>query len=234
VTLKLGGHTALVTGGGRGIGRATCLALAREGADIIVTARNQNEIGQVSRTVESMGRRSLAITADIRKEPDVRDMVSRAFQYFGKIDILVNNAGVAVRKPLVKTSAEEFDAVMDVNVKGLFLCTKYVLSHMLREGSGKIINISSGAGKTGIGQLSVYSASKFAVIGLTESLAQEVPEKIGVFAVCPGSVNTDMYRSLYGDEPSLKPEDVASRIVELCLPGSRVSSGSCVTVYGRG
>jgi 3-oxoacyl-[acyl-carrier protein] reductase len=227
-------RTALVTGGGRGIGRATCLALAREGADIIVTARSQNEIEEVRRTVGSMGRRSLSITADIREEPDVREMVLKAIERFGKIDILINNAGTAVRKPLVETSVEEFDTVMDVNVRGLFLCTKYVLPYMLREGDGKIINISSGAGKTGIGQLSVYSASKFAVIGLTESVAQEVSESVGVYAVCPGSVDTDMYRSLYADKPSLKPEDVAGRIVELCLPGSKVASGSCVTIYGRG
>jgi len=231
--MKLKDYVALVTGGGRGIGRATCLALAREGANVIVTARSKEEIDQVRRSVENIGPESLAISADIRNEPDVRDMVADSMERFGRIDILVNNAGVAVRKPLVETSAEEFDTVMGVNVKGLFLCTKYVLPHMLEKGSGKIINVSSGAGKSGIGQLSVYSASKFAVIGLTESVAQEVAGKIGVYAVCPGSVDTGMYRSLYGDTPSLKPEDVASRIVEICLPGSRVSSGSCVTVYGR-
>lgn len=231
--MKLKDHVALVTGGGRGIGRATCLALAREGGNVIVTARSKEEIDQVRRSVENIGPESLAISADIRNETDVRDMVADSMERFGRIDILVNNAGVAVRKPLVETSAEEFDTVMGVNVKGLFLCTKYVLPHMLEKGSGKIINVSSGAGKSGIGQLSVYSASKFAVIGLTESVAQEVAGKIGVYAVCPGSVDTGMYRSLYGDTPSLKPEDVASRIVEICLPGSRVSSGSCVTVYGH-
>jgi 3-oxoacyl-[acyl-carrier protein] reductase len=231
--MKLKDHVALVTGGGRGIGRATCLALAREGANVIVTARSKEEIDQVRRSVENIGPESLAISADIRNETDVRDMVADSMERFGRIDILVNNAGVAVRKPLVETSAEEFDTVMGVNVKGLFLCTKHVLPHMLEKGSGKIINVSSGAGKSGIGQLSVYSASKFAVIGLTESVAQEVAGKVGVYAVCPGSVDTDMYRSLYGDTPSLRPEDVASRIVEICLPGSRVSSGSCVTVYGH-
>lgn len=231
--MKLKDHVALVTGGGRGIGRATCLALAREGANVIVTARSKEEIDQVRRSVENIGPESLAISADIRNETDVRDMVADSMERFGRIDILVNNAGVAVRKPLVETSAEEFDTVMGVNVKGLFLCTKYVLPHMLEKGSGKIINVSSGAGKSGIGQLSVYSASKFAVIGLTESVAQEVAGKVGVYAVCPGSVDTGMYRSLYGDTPSLKPEDVASRIVEICLPGSRASSGSCVTVYGH-
>lgn len=231
--MQLKHHVALVTGGGRGIGKATCLALAREGANIIVTARSKDEIEHVREEVENIGPESLAISADIRNETDVRDMVSKSIERFGKVDILINNAGAAVRKPLVETSEEEFDTVMGVNVRGLFLCTKYVLPHMLEKGSGKIINISSGAGKTGIGQLSVYSASKFAVIGLTESVAQEVAGKVGVYAVCPGSVDTGMYRSLYGDVPSLKPEDVASRIVGICLPGSRVSSGSCVTVYGR-
>ncbi|WP_292464118.1 SDR family oxidoreductase [Methanolobus sp.] len=231
--MKLKGQIALVTGGGRGIGRATCLALAREGADIIATARSQGELEAVREEVKSMGRKSLAIPADIRKESDVISLVSESVKQFGRIDILVNNAGFAVRKPLIETSAGEFDNIMDVNVRGLFLCTKHILPHMLREGQGKVINISSGAGKTGIKELSVYSASKFAVIGLTESLAQEVSGKVGVYAVCPGSVDTGMYRSLYNDEPSLKPEDVAAKIVELCLPGSRVSSGSCVTIYGH-
>ncbi|TGC08903.1 NAD(P)-dependent oxidoreductase [Methanolobus halotolerans] len=232
--MELEGQTAIVTGGGRGIGRATCLALARKGANIIVTARSQDEIEEVRKMVEDMGSKSLAVAADLREESDIRSMVTKSIEHFGTIDILVNNAGVAVRKPLTETSAEEYDTVMDVNVRGMFLCMKYVLPHMLREGRGKVINVSSGAGKSGIRQLAVYSASKFAVIGLTESVAQEVSGKIGVHAVCPGSVDTDMYRSLYPDEASLRPEDVAARIVELCLPGSGTASGSCVTVYGNG
>ncbi|AFV22490.1 putative ketoreductase [Methanolobus psychrophilus R15] len=232
--MKLKGRVALVTGGGRGIGRATCLALAKEGADIIATSRSQDELEAVREEVESMGSNSLAIQADISKESDVISLVSESAKHFGRIDILVNNAGVAVRKPLIETSAGEFDNIMGVNVRGLFLCTKHTLPNMLREGQGKVINISSGAGKTGIRELSVYSASKFAVIGLTQSLAQEVSGKIGVYAVCSGSVDTGMYRSLYNDKPSLKPEDVAAKIVELCLPGSRVASGSCVTIYGCG
>ncbi|MDW7731086.1 MAG: SDR family oxidoreductase [Methanolobus sp.] len=232
--MKLENHIALVTGGGRGIGRATCLALAKEGADIITIARTQSEINEVRKIVESMGRRSLAIRTDIRNESDVSDMVSKSIEHFGTIDILVNNAGVGVRKPLIETSMEEFDAVMDVNVRGLFMCTKYVLPHMLRQGRGKVINISSGAGKTGIEELSVYSASKFAVIGLTESLAREMTGRVGVYAVCPGGVDTQMRRSLYHDRPSLKPEDVAGRIMELCLPESSVPSGSCVMIYSNG
>ncbi|KXS44360.1 MAG: putative ketoreductase, partial [Methanolobus sp. T82-4] len=178
-----------------------------------------------------MGRESIAITANLRERSNVENMVEKAIDHFGAIDILVNNAGVAVKKPLVETSVEEFDTVMDVNVRGLFLCTRYVLPHMLERGHGTIVNVSSGAGKTGIGQLSVYSASKFAVIGLTESVAQEVSGKVGVYAVCPGGVDTDMYRSLYRNIPSLKPEDVAANIVKLCLPDSGTASGSCVTVY---
>lgn len=221
-----------MTGGSRGIGKATCLALAEKGANIVVTARSRDEIDEVRKMVEDMGRESIAITANLREKSNVENMVAKAIDHFGTIDILVNNAGVAVKKPLVETSVEEFDTVMDVNVRGLFLCTRYVLPHMLERGHGKIINVSSGAGKTGIGQLSVYSASKFAVIGLTESVAQEVSGKVGVYAVCPGGVDTDMYRSLYHNSPSLKPEDVAANIVKLCLPDSGTSSGSCVTVYG--
>ncbi len=196
-----------------------------------MTARSRDEIDEVRNMVEDMGRESIAITANLRERSNVENMVEKAIDHFGAIDILVNNAGVAVKKPLVETSVEEFDTVMDVNVRGLFLCTRYVLPHMLERGHGTIVNVSSGAGKTGIGQLSVYSASKFAVIGLTESVAQEVSGKVGVYAVCPGGVDTDMYRSLYRNIPSLKPEDVAANIVKLCLPDSGTASGSCVTVY---
>ncbi len=231
--MKLKGQTAIVTGGGRGIGRAICLSLAGEGADIVIVARTEKEIRETARLVEKQGRKALAVKTDIRKEEEVIDMVSKAMDAFGRIDILINNAGVAYRKYLVETSTEEYDEIMDTNVKGMFFCTKYALPHLLKRGEGRIVNISSGAGKRGIPKLSIYCASKFAVIGFTESVAYETGGGLQVYAVCPASVDTGMYRSLHTDEPVLKPEDVAKKVLELCLPETTLPSGSSVEIYRR-
>ncbi len=229
--MKLKGQTAIVTGGGRGIGRAICLLLAREGVDVVIVARKEKEIRETARLVEKQGGRALAVNTDIRKEEEVIDMVSKAMNAFGRIDILVNNAGVAYRNYLVETSTEEYDEIMDTNVKGMFFCTKHALPHLLKRGEGRIVNMSSGAGKHGLPKLSIYCASKFAVIGFTESVAYETGGGLQVYAVCPASVDTDMYHSLYTDEPVLKPEDVAEKVLELCLPETTLPSGSSVNIY---
>lgn len=231
--MKLKGQTAIVTGGGRGIGRAICQSLAGEGANIVIVARTEREIRETARLVEKQGVRALAVKTDIRKEEEVINMVSKAVNAFGRIDILVNNAGVAYGKYLVETSTEEYNEIMDTNVKGMFFCTKYALPHLLKRGEGRIVNISSGAGKRGIPKLSIYCASKFAVIGFTESVAYETGGGVHVYAVCPASVDTGMYRSLHTDEPVLKPEDVAKRFWNsVCLkqrflqaPQSRFTGG---------
>lgn len=231
--MKLKGQTAIVTGGGRGIGRAICLLLAREGVDVVIVARKEKEIRETARLVEKQGRRALAVKTDIRKEEEVIDMVSKAMNAFGRIDLLINNAGVAYSNYLVETSTEEYDEIMDTNVKGMFFCTKHALPHLLKRGEGRIVNMSSGAGKHGIPKLSIYCASKFAVIGFTESLAYEVGGGLQVYAVCPAGVDTGMYHSLFSDEPVLKPEDVANKVLELCLPETTLPSGSSVEIYRR-
>jgi 3-oxoacyl-[acyl-carrier protein] reductase len=231
--MKLKGQTAIVTGGGKGIGRAICMALSREGADIVIVARTEKENRETARMVEKEGRRALVVRTDIRREEEVLKMISKAVNAFGRIDILVNNAGVTYRKYIVDTSTEEYDEIMETNVKGMFFCTKYALPHLLKRGEGRIVNMSSGAGKHGIPKLSIYCASKFAVIGFTESLAYEVGGGLQVYAVCPASVDTGMYRSMYSDEPVLKPEDVAMKVMELCLPETTLPSGSSVEVYRR-
>ncbi|HIH75680.1 MAG TPA: SDR family oxidoreductase [Methanosarcina sp.] len=229
--MRLKGQTAIVTGGGKGIGRAICLALAREGANIVVAARTERDIRETARMVEKEGTQAFAVSTDIRIEEDVKNMISDVANTFGRIDILVNNAGVAHRKYMVDTSREEYENIMDTNVKGMFFCTKYALPYLLKRGEGRIVNISSGAGKHGIPRLSIYCASKFAVIGFTESIAYEIGGGVQVYAVCPASVDTGMYRSLHTDEPVLKPEDVAGKVLELCLPGTTLPSGSSVDVY---
>jgi len=229
--MRLRGQIAVITGGGRGIGRAICLALAREGADIVIAARTEKEIRETARMVERAGGKALAVRTDIRKEEEVKKMISEAVKTFGRIDILINNAGVAYRKYLVDTSTEEYETIMDTNVKGMFFCTKYALPHLLKRGEGRIINISSGAGKHGIQKLSIYCASKFAVIGFTESVAYEIGGGLQVYAVCPASVDTDMYHSLHLDKPVLEPEDVARKVLELCLPETTLPSGSSIEIY---
>lgn len=231
--MRLLDRVALVTGGGRGIGREIALALAREGADIVVAARSLEEIVRVSGEIEKLGRRSLAIPADVRSGQDVRNLMGRTAAAFGNIDILVNNAGVAVRRLLVDTLDHEWNIIIDTNLKGTFLCCREAIP-MMAEVGGVIVNMSSGAGKSGIPELSAYCASKFGVIGLTEALAYEVAKRnIRVYAVCPGGVDTGMYHSLFPEDTSilLRPEYVAERVLELCLPGCKLRTGSSVEVY---
>ncbi|MFP4655665.1 MAG: SDR family NAD(P)-dependent oxidoreductase [Methanohalobium sp.] len=229
--MELKNQIAVVTGGGRGIGKAICLALAKEGANIIPAARTQVDIEKTRKDVENIGSQSVAVQTDVTKEEDVKNLVSRSIDTFGRIDIFVNNAGVGLRKPFVETSLDEFEKVIDVNLKGVFLGMKYALPNMLNNDSGKIINISSGAGKSGIPELSVYSASKFGVIGLTESTAREIGRNIHIYAVCPGGVDTEMYRSMFSHRPFLKPEYIAEKVVELCMPSTNIPSGSSVEIY---
>ena len=229
--MKLKGQTALVTGGGRGIGRAICLALAKEGANIVIAARNEKEMGETAKLVKKAGSKALTVQADVRQEEDVRNLIAQTAEKCGRIDILVNNAGVAHMKPIEETTLEEYEEIMDTNVKGLFLCIKHAIPHMKNSENAKIINISSGAGKHGLSELSVYCASKFAVNGITEALASELSGRVMVYSVCPGAVDTKMYRSMFPVKPTLKSEHVAEKVLELALPESNILSGSLIEIY---
>ncbi|MDQ1253139.1 MAG: 3-oxoacyl-[acyl-carrier protein] reductase [Euryarchaeota archaeon] len=229
--MKLTGQTALITGGSKGIGRAICLALAREGANIVFAARDEGRIGETMEELKEMSGRAFAVRADVRYEEDVKRLISKAVDEFGGLDILVNNAGVAYRKPLVETTLEEYDKIMDTNLKGIFLCTKYATPYIRNSKNGKIVNISSGAGLHGIPELSIYCASKSGVISITQSIASELEGEIKVYAICPGGVDTDMYRKLFGHKPQLKPEHIARKVLELVSPDSNVASGKIIEVY---
>ncbi len=229
--MKLTGQTALITGGSKGIGRAICLALAREGANIVFAARDEGRIGETMEELKEMSGRALAVRADVRYEEDVKRLISKAADEFGGLDILVNNAGVAYRKPLVETTLDEYDKIMDTNLKGIFLCTKYATPYIRNSKNGKIVNISSGAGLHGIPELSIYCASKSGVISITQSIASELEGEIKVYAICPGGVDTDMYRTLFGHKPQLKPEHIARKVLELVSPDSNVASGKIIEVY---
>jgi meso-butanediol dehydrogenase / (S,S)-butanediol dehydrogenase / diacetyl reductase len=209
---NLSGKVAIVTGaGGRhGIGRAIATRLAREGADVVVSdiARAQEAIRPQDRQagwqglpsvvaeIQELGRQAMGLVSDVTDNAQVDEMVRQTLDRFGHIDILVNNAGSRPgrdRVPVVELEEDAFDEVMRVNVKGTYLCSRAVARHMIdRGGPGKIIVISSGAGKRGIARYAVYCASKFALVGFTQSLAQELaPYRINVNAICPGLVDTE-------------------------------------------
>jgi len=171
--MKLENKSIIVTGSGKGIGEFIAKRLAREGANIIVTGRTEKDIQKVSREINSAGGRSIFIKGDVTIENDVKEVIRKTINEFGKVDVLVNNAGKGLKKYIWETGIEEFEEVMDVNVKGTFLYLKNIIPEM-ENMTGLIINISSGAGKEGIPELAAYCASKFAVIGLTESAAAEV------------------------------------------------------------
>ena len=231
--MKLKNQAAIVTGSARGIGRAIVIALAKEGCNIVVNSRTKKEVDATAKEIEELGAGVLPVVADVSNEKDIERMVEAAMKKFGRIDILVNNAGVAVYKDFTKTGKEDWDNIIDINLKGIFLCTKAVLPIMQKRQYGRIINISSGAGKTGIAGLAVYCASKFGVIGFTEALADELPDDIKVYAVCPGGVDTKMYVSMFGEHPSLKPEDIAKKALPLCMPDTKTRSGSSIEVYHK-
>lgn len=204
---QLEGKVALITGAGgeRGIGRAIATRLAREGADVVVNdivgapyteTSNWRGVHSVVAEIEAMGRKGLAVLADVSDAEQVDRMVQQALNHFGRIDILVTNAGSRPgpdRVPVVELEEDAWDTVYRTNVKGTFLCCRAVARHLIaRGGGGKIITLSSTAGKRGVARFAAYCASKFAVIGFTQSLAHELaPYRINVNAICPGTVDTE-------------------------------------------
>lgn len=208
---------ALVTGGGRGIGRAIALALAREGYAVAVCARTREEVDETARLVQLAGGRALAITADVSLEADADRAVARTLQELGGLDVLVNNAGVFVMAPVVETTVDDWDRMMAVNARGTFLCSRAALRHMQQQRSGTIINISSTAGKRAYAGQSAYVAAKHAVLGFTKALALEAQQYgVRVHAICPGVVATQMSAVTHADRPDrMEPEDVAEAVLYL-------------------
>ena len=193
--LKLAGKIALVTGGGRGIGRAVALAFAREGADVAVAARTTTQVEQVAEEVRTECQvTALPLSCDVGDARSVAAMFEEVSKAFGRgVDILVNNAGIAESAPLVKTSDELWHRHLAVNLSGTFYCTRAALPAMVERGWGRIINMASVAGKTGAPYIAAYTASKHGVLGLTRSCALEVATKgVTVNAICPGYVETAM------------------------------------------
>ena len=191
---KLRDKVAIVTGGARGIGGAIAVAFAAEGADVVIADRLGEDIAApVVSQIEVAGRKALFVSADVSDEEQVRAMVDRAYEEFGDVDILVNNAGTVSQSFFHELAVAEFDRVLGVNLRGVFLCTRFVLPRMLERGSGNVINVASQLGQIGGTEMAHYSASKAGVIGLTKALAREVSTKgIRVNAIAPGPILTDM------------------------------------------
>ena len=195
--MELKDSVAIVTGGARAIGRGIALELARAGANVVVAdlPSVQEDLDATCAAVESEGVQALAVHCDVRDWSQVEAMAKAALDRFGRIDVLVNNAGVIGVAPVVAMSEEEWDRVLDVNLKGTFLCCKAVAPHMMERRSGRIVNLSSQAGKRGAPGIAHYCTSKFGLIGFTQSLALELAgSNVTVNAVCPGEVDSKMWR----------------------------------------
>jgi NAD(P)-dependent dehydrogenase (short-subunit alcohol dehydrogenase family) len=190
--VKLAGKAAIITGAGRGIGRAIALAFAHEGADVLVASRTLSEIAETAEGARALGRHALALSVDVSSRDEVERMVAHALEEFGKVDILVNNAGIyGPIGPLVDNNPERWLETIGINLSGSFFCTRAVLPFMIRQQCGKIINLSGGGATSPLPNFSAYAASKAAIVRLTETLAEEIKGfNIQVNAIAPGGVNT--------------------------------------------
>lgn len=233
------GPVAIVTGGSQGIGFETACLLAKEGYSVVICSRHPANLARAARKIKEKIKpaKILTVKADVSKPKDVQNLVKRTVKKFGRIDALINNAGVLVSKLLIETSEKEWNKLLDTNLKGIFLCSKEVVRHIIKQGGGTIVNISSEAGRSGFRNLSAYCASKFGVIGLTESLAMEVNKyKIRVVAICPGPVETKMQKEYLDNFAPLerlgakiimqKPQEIAKFVLYAIL--GKYPNGSSV------
>jgi 3-oxoacyl-[acyl-carrier protein] reductase len=243
--MKLKGKVALITGAGRGIGKAIALEFAKEGSNVIINYnKSKNEAEEVKNEIEKLGSKAIAIKADVSKKDDVEKMVETILKEFKRIDILVNNAGIISVAPFQKLDEEEWDKIMDTNLKGVFLCSKAVSEAMIKQRSGKIINISSIYGSIFGGQyVAHYCASKAGTANLTKSLAQALAPNIQVNSISPGNIDTEMTRRAGDDfikgviektplKRLGKPEEIAKTAVFLASSDSDFITGQNIIVDG--
>jgi NAD(P)-dependent dehydrogenase (short-subunit alcohol dehydrogenase family) len=242
------GKVAFVTGAGSGIGRATALAFAREGASVVVSDISEQGNQETVRMIEELDERALAVRCDVTRTGDVKAALDRTVETFGRLDVAFNNAGVEQEEAATAELAEEvWDRVIDIDLRGVFLCMKHEIPLMLEQGGGAIVNTSSGAGVKGFPMGAAYVAAKHGVIGLTRSAALDYAQaNIRINAVCPGIIETQMMDRVTGDTPEGrqqvisqepigrmgKPEEIAEAVLWLCSEAASFVVGHAMVVDG--
>jgi len=242
--MDLSNRVAIVTGSGRGIGRAIALKLAEVGATVVITDIDEALAGNVVEEIKTMKRQSLAVVADVSSLPDVTRLVDETMAAFGKVDILVNNAGITRDHLLLRMSEEEWDKVLNVNLKSVFLCTKAVLRHMVKQRWGRIISIASIVGIVGNPGQANYASAKAGIIGFTRTIAKEVgSHNVTVNAIAPGFIDTEMTQRLKEElreeirrriplNSFGSPRDVAEAVAFLASEEARYITGQVLNVDG--
>lgn len=243
------GKVAFVTGAANGIGRATAVAFAREGASVVVADVSEQGNQETARMIEQLGGRVLAVTCDVTRVEDVKAALDKTVETFRRLDFAFNNAGIEPRKPAPTADydLEEWNRIIDIDLRGVFLCMKYEIPLMLKQGGGAIVNTSSGAGVVGIKGSPAYTAAKHGVIGLTRAAALDyAAQNLRINAVCPGYIDTPMMARFTGgtaegrarvisEEPVGRmgqPEEIAAAVVWLCSEAAAFVIGHAMVVDG--
>ncbi|MGM7635874.1 3-oxoacyl-[acyl-carrier-protein] reductase [Bacillus sp. Hm123] len=243
--MKLVGKSALVTGASRGIGREIALELARQGADVVVNySGSEAKANEVVEEIKALGRQAIAVQCNVSNAESVQEMVNETIETFEKIDILINNAGITRDNLLMRMKEQEWDDVIDINLKGVFLCTKAVTRPMMKQRSGRIVNIASIVGVSGNAGQANYVAAKAGVIGLTKTTAKELATRgITVNAIAPGFITTDMTNALPEEAKQAmlsqiplarfgEPADIAKTVVFLASEDSKYMTGQTLQIDG--
>lgn len=248
--MRLAGKVAVVTGGGTGIGRATALRFAQEGAKVVVANRTEKSGREAAAAIQQAGGQAVWVRTDVSVEEDVRAMVEAAVEHYGRLDVLFNNAAIQTFGTAVSLKPAQWDELLDINLKGMYLGARFAVPRMTAQGGGSIINHSSVLGLVGDPELIAYCAAKAGILGLTRSMAQaHGPQGIRVNAICPGDVETYIVRQYFESQPDpeaarrhissqyalkriAQPEEIANVALFLASEESSFVTGTCIVVDG--